>query len=329
MQNYIVTAVEKGRVVLRETAVQEPGPKELQVKVHTSLISPGTERASILAMENTGCTFPIDMGYSTVGTVVKTGGEVTGFKEGDRVACFCLHHCNIGNVHENFCMKVDPEIPDKYAVFLALGVICLQGIRKSRIELGESVMVLGLGPVGQLALQLAKANGGLPVIGVDRFESRMKTAMDTGADAVLNSGQEDWQLQLRNITGGEGPHVVIESTGFPEPVNMALQAVRKFGRVVLLGSTRGETTVNFYATIHRKALTVLGAHIMGNPAFESRPAFWTWKDDACAFLQFVKHGRLNLEPLITEKVNWRESENIYKRLLQGDPGMMIPIIEWQ
>ena len=68
---------------------------------------------------------------------------------------------------------------------------------------------------------------------------------------------------------------------------------------------------------------------MGNPEVESRPGFWTWKDDACAFLRLVKHGKLNLEPLITEKIKWQEIEDTYKKLLQGDPGMMVPMIDWQ
>jgi L-iditol 2-dehydrogenase len=329
MRTHVVTAVEKGRVVLRETTVGDPGPGEVQISVHVTLVSPGTERATILEMENTGRSFPVDIGYSAMGTVLKTGGDVTRFKEGDRIACFCLPHCGVGNVSEDFCMPVDPRITDDQAVFLALGVICLQGVRKARIELGEAVMILGMGPIGQLALQLARANGGLPVIGADRVESRLKMAAAMGADAVLDMEQGDWQARLKAITGDEGPQVVIESTGFPDPINSAFEAVRKFGRVALLGSTRGVATVNFYATIHKKALTVVGAHIMGNPSHESQPGFWTWKDDAAAFLRLVMQGRISVEPLITEKIEWRKVEHVYEKLLRWDTGMMIPAVYWK
>lgn len=328
MKQKIITAIEKGKVELVEKELKDPGPDEVQVRVHKTLVSPGTERAIILALDNTAKKFPVDMGYSASGIVEKTGKQVTRFKEGDRVACFCINHCNVGNISENLCIHVSNKITFEHAAFLALGVICLQGVRKAFIELGEAVMVLGLGPIGLLALQLAKANGALPAIGVDKVSSRLELAEKLGADKVFNSGEKGWEEELKDFTEGKGPQVSIECTGFPQPINTAMTAVRKFGRVVLLGSTRGETTVNFYTTVHRKALSVIGANIMGNPSLESRPGFWTWKDDAYAFLKILEYGRIDVDSLITDRVAWQDSIMLYEKLINWDTDMLIPVISW-
>lgn len=329
MKAYHVMAVEKGRVELVEKAVEDPKPWELQVRVHTTLISPGTERALILGMENTFVTYPLALGYSAVGTVEKIGSEVKGFEIGERVACFCLNHCALGNVSAEFCIQVDSDIPDEQAVFLALGVICLQGIRKVRLELGESVLVQGMGPIGLLALMLARTNGALPLIGLDKVQSRLELAKQIGADFVIQYGEPQWEEELKQASGGEGPKVVIESTGFAEPINTALEVACKFGRVALLGSTRGATTVNFYTTIHKKVLTVTGANIMGNPVHDSRPGFWTWRDDAKAFLELLKYGRINAGHLISEQVGWKDSLALYGKLLEWNADMIVPLIHWR
>jgi L-iditol 2-dehydrogenase len=321
-------AIEKGKVALQEVELGEPGPTEVQIRVQTTIVSPGTERAIILSLENTQQSFPQDLGYSVAGFVEKTGAAVTRFKAGQRAACFTLHHCNIGNVSQDYCMPLDENVSFERAAFLSLGVISMQGVRKTRIELGESAMVLGLGPVGQLALQLCRLNGALPTIGVDKAASRLELAKELGADLVLNSSEAGWEKKARELSGGEGPHVVVESTGFPDPIATALDMTRKFGRISLLGSTRGQSLVNFYSTVHRKALTVVGAHIMGNPVQESRPGYWTWKDDAASFLQLLGRGRISVDPLITDRSPWQKYAEVYERLMSWDTGRMISVIDW-
>jgi L-iditol 2-dehydrogenase len=328
MTETVITAVEKGKVALRELVLADPGPGEVQVRVAMTLVSPGTERALVLALENTSAAFPQDLGYSAVGTVEKVGDGVARFTAGDRVACFCLPHCSRGNVSQEFCVRLGEGTSWLEGAFVALGVICLQGVRKLRVELGESAMVLGLGPVGQLAVQLLRANGAVPVIGVDRVTSRLRMARENGADFALNASAQGWERDLRGATGDPGPHVVVESTGFPQPVATALDAARKFGRVALLGSTRGLTTVNFYATVHRKALTIVGAHIMGNPTHDSRPGFWTWQDDALAFLDLVAKKRIHVEPLVTRRVPYQHALDVYDELLRWDTEGMIHLIDW-
>ncbi|GBG10572.1 hypothetical protein PAT3040_05321 [Paenibacillus agaridevorans] len=328
MNYHVLTSEEPGAIALREFELAEPGETEIQVKVHASLISPGTERAFVLNMENTSGQYPMYPGYSSAGVVTKIGSAVTDFKVGDRIACHGITHRSYGNIRQARAAKIPDGVSFEEAAFTSLGVIAMQGIRKARIELGESAMVLGLGIIGQLAVQLAKLNGAVPVIGVDRADNRIELAQRFGADIALNSAEADWREKLLQETGGNGPHVVIEGTGAPEVIGTAFETAATFGRVVILSSTRGNSTINFYRDVHKKALTVVGAHISGNPIGDSRPGFWTWRDDATAFLNLLNYERLSIEPLVTERIHWLNAEQSYREMLSSNVHMIGTLIKW-
>ncbi|HHV95658.1 MAG TPA: zinc-binding alcohol dehydrogenase [Clostridiaceae bacterium] len=293
MVNYRkIIAVEKGKMALEEGVIADPSDNEVQVRAISSVISPGTERAFILALENTKSTFPQSVGYSCSGIVEKVGNSVTEFKVGDYVAGI-MHHQSIGNIPVENVVKIPDGVSFDEAAFVRIGVIAMQAVRKAKIELCEGVLVIGMGLIGQTAMQLAKVNGAYPLICADKVESKLKLAKENGADVVVNTENENWIDEVMEATEGKGPQVVIESTGFPLPIVSAFQAARRFGRVILLGSTRGDTTVNFYRDVHKKALTIIGAHISSNPEFESYPNHWTFKDNAKAFLSLIKNRRIN------------------------------------
>ncbi len=330
----IVTPVQ-GKVELGEVEVSDPGPGELQVRVHSSVISPGTERAFILNLPNADTTYPRGSGYATAGTVAKVGRGVTRFKEGDRVASFGIRHGEWGTIGEDRSVAVADNVSFDLAAFTALGVICMQGVRKARIELGEAALVIGLGPVGQIALQMARLDGAIPAVGMDKVEKRLDLARRCGADAALDPSSPGWRERLAELCAAgrqagrqAGPEVVIEATGFPLPVDMALEAVQSFGRVVLLASTRGVNSVNFYSEVHKKGTTIIGAHISTNPASDSRPGYWTWVDNGSAFMRLVSAGRIALEPLITDRVGWQQAAGLYERLVAWDFSMIGAVIHW-
>ncbi|MDF2959960.1 MAG: alcohol dehydrogenase [Paenibacillus sp.] len=328
MSNYVLMSEEQGKVELKEIQIPEPGPEEIQVKVHASLISPGTERAFVLNLENTSGQYPMYPGYSSAGVVVKVGSNVTDFRIGDRIACHGIGHRTVGNIRQKRAAKIPDEVSFEMAAFTSLGVIALQGVRKAKIELGEAAMVLGLGIIGQLSLQLTKLNGALPVIGIDRVENRLELAGHCGASLTLNSADENWRQQLDDFMEGKAPHVIIESTGVSEVISTAFETVRDFGRVVILSSTRGNSTINFYRDVHKKGIQILGAHISSNPVDDSRPGYWTWRDDATAFMSLLKYGRMSLEPLITERVGWQQIEGVYRDMLSWNTNMIGTLINW-
>ena len=329
MKSAAVVCVNKGEVKLMEIATEDPEDYEIQISVHVSVISQGTERAFILNLDNTSGQYPHLPGYSAAGVVVKTGKSVTRFQIGDRVACNGLSHRLVGNIDERWAVRIPDSVSFEEAAFVTIGVISMQGVRKLRIELGESALSLGLGLVGQLALQFASINGALPAIGMDLVESRLQMAKDCGAEAVIHAMDEHWQDALYDVTDGKGADVVIESTGFPDAITTAFESVKKYGRVVLLGSTRGESTVNFYKHVHKKAITVIGAHAQAIPEYESRPGFWTWQDDAACFMRLLERRRIHLQPLITHRVRWQQAEEVYEQVLSWNSSMVGIVMNWQ
>ncbi len=323
-----IYAPAKGRVDIRELEIRAPEAGEVQVRAEASLISPGTERAFILGMENTSGAFPLNLGYSFAGTVLCAGEGVTEFKAGDRVAGI-MHHQSAGNCAAEKLVHVPEKLTAEQAAFVRIGVIAMQGVRKARIELGESCAVFGMGLIGQTAMQLAKQNGAYPVIAIDRVPSKLKLARVCGADAAIDAGAPDSIRKVIQATGGQGARIVIESTGLPNPINDALTAAEPFGRVIILGSTRGDTEVNFYRDVHKKALTIIGAHITSNPLSESYPGYWTFQDNANAFLALLAAGKIDVLPLISRKESFHKAQDIYKQVLAGDPDYVTTLIQWK
>ncbi len=321
---------EKGRVALERVDQGAPEAGQLTVRLAMSAVSPGTERAIVLALENTGTMGKGGLGYAAVGTVeaVGEGVDADRFAPGTRVACFTLAHRQVGTVAAAYSIPAPAEVDDRHAALTAIGQIALQAVRKARIELGEAVAVFGLGPIGLTALSYARLAGACPVIGIDRAANRLELAKRMGADAVVNTSDEGWQERLVAESGGDGPAVVIESTGFPEPVSLSFAIAAKFGRVVLLGSTRAQASFNPYQEIHRPGLTVIGAHVMSVPMVESRPGYWTWQDDASAYLRLVATGRLDLSPMMEKPVPYSRYESVYSRIIDWDPTIMVPFLDW-
>ena len=215
-------------------------------------------------------------------------------------------------------MPLPNHLSDDSAAFFNLLAIAMQGLRKARIELGESVAVLGAGLIGILAMRLAQLSGGLPVIGIDLDAQRLTLAGTIGADAVIVSS-DSLADDLRSLLGKEGANVVIEATGAPPLVATAFQLAAERGRVVLLGSARGDSErVNFYRDVHRKGLHIIGAHEITRPLHENSPGYWTQISEHQVCLELLARRRVDVAPLITHRYNWREFPKAYAHLAEWD-----------
>ena len=327
MKKLRLTSMEDGVVFLLEEPLEEPSATQVQVALSASIVSPGTERAFIKSLENTDRNYPRVLGYSGAGVVVKTGSAVTDFKPGDRVAGI-MPHTTVHNVESRNLVHVPDGVTDAQAAFVRIGVISMQAVRKARIELGEGTLILGLGLIGQTAMQIAKACGASPVIGLDLVESKRALATRMGCTYTFDARDEELERKLREINFGKLPQVVVESTGFPGPIEQALQLAERYGRVVILGSTRGSTAVNFYRDVHKKGLDIIGAHISCNPTDQSYPGFWTFKDNADCFLRLVAEGRIQVEPLVSQYEAYEQYERIYDKVLSAQEDYITTIIRW-
>lgn len=329
-QRVIFTA--PGTAELQRYTAPVPGPHQLLIRTQISLISPGTERAFFLGLPNTSDVYPQPAGYNNVGIIIGRGSAIPedapGLQIGDRVAS-AGHHAAIITADAADCIPVPATLQAEDAVFFFMLSIALQGIRRAQIEIGEPVAILGAGLIGLLAAQFARLNGAAPVISIDPQTKRHPFAQQIGADATLAELGDTLPQQLAAWSRPEGPPVVIEATGHPEAVVTAMQIVAPGGRVVLLGSTRGETEqVNFYRDVHRKGITVIGAHNIARPQFESRPGCWTQSDDSRTVLRLLELGRLRVAALVTHRYPWTQALEAYALLKAWDPDALGILLDW-
>jgi 2-desacetyl-2-hydroxyethyl bacteriochlorophyllide A dehydrogenase len=326
-QNHQVFFTQPGVATVEARPMPTPGPTQLLIRTRTSLISPGTERAFFLGLPNTPQSYPQAAGYCNIGEVVALGEQVTGWQIGERVASKGNHAAYV-LVESNAAQRVPAGLADEDATFFSLASIALQGIRKARIELGESVAVIGAGLIGLMALQISRLQGAMPAISIDQDEGRLDYASQSGADILLVATDNVAQ-QLANELHTAGAAVVIEATGHPDAILTALACAKPFGRVVLLGSTRGETDhVNFYRDVHRKGLTLLGAHDFARPLYESSPGLWTQFDDQRVTLELLARGRLNVQPYITHHFAWKDAPAAYDILRSWTKSALGIILDW-
>jgi threonine dehydrogenase-like Zn-dependent dehydrogenase len=154
------------------------------------------------------------------------------------------------------------------------------------VGFGETVAVLGVGPAGLAYIQTARLLGAARVIAVARNDDSLQRAMSFGADAVVNMRSTDALAMLRQLTGGQGPSLVVEAAGVPETVRLAIDAVGVGGRVILYGIPGQDQTVDFpVQQIIMRQLSVHGT--VGNPH--------VWRP----LLEYVRQGRLNLKGMVT------------------------------
>jgi 2-desacetyl-2-hydroxyethyl bacteriochlorophyllide A dehydrogenase len=326
-QNHHVIFSQPGVATLQSSTIPTPGPTQLLICTRTSLISPGTERAFFLGLPNTTQNYPQKAGYCNIGEVAAVGNQVKDWQIGERVASHG-HHAAYVLVEAAQAHRVPAGLADEDAPFFNLASIAMQGVRKARIELGEPVAVIGAGLIGLMAIQLSRLQGALPTVSIDQDEGRLDYASQSGADILLVS-DDRVAKELSKQVGGDGAAVVIEATGHPDALHTALDCTRPFGRVVLLGSTRGETDhVNFYRDVHKKGLTLIGAHNSARPQRESSPGFWTQVEDQRVALELLARGRLNVKPYITHRFDWKDAPQAYEILRGWNKSALGLILDW-
>ena len=330
MKAKAIQFVSRGKAEFSEIDFNDAVPPNcVMLKTICTLISPGTEFACISGAV-TQSKYPMILGYSAVATVLKTGENVTKFSVGDRCLCYHSGHMNYQMMPESNLVKIpDDSLPSEEAVYCVVGCMGFQGVRRCRPEFGESLMVMGLGLLGQFAVQTARLSGCFPVIGLDFNEQRRSIALESGADAVFSPDDPELEKKIRELTNGKGVNSVIEVTGNPQAVVQGLKLTARFGRFALVGCSRTPTeNIDFYNLVHRPGISVIGAHNMARPLNDQRPGVWTMAEDMEILLKYMAAGRLNCKQLHTMTAAPAEAPGIYDRLYARDPNLLGVVFDW-
>ena len=311
------------------------------VQYDYSAVSAGTELANYHA--NTSyVSFPFFPGYSAAGRVVAAGPDVRQLKAGDRVmVAWCGHRSHCLTSEANLMRIDDTSVSQQEAAFGNIASFAFLGVRKLRIQLGESALVAGQGILGAIAAQLARLSGAHPVIVTDYSKTRRDLALSLGADFAFSPGESDLAGKIRAAAGwarerpgrGEtvkaGPDAVVEVTGQPAALQQALECVAWEGRIALLGCTRvSYPDLDLYAWVHRRGVTLIGAHADTRPAVDSREGVWTFRDDYQTFLRLVAAGKLRIAPLISTVVPPSAAADVYRDLSTNPDPPLGVLFDW-
>lgn len=274
--------------------------------------------------------FPRTTGYCNCGTVLAVGSRVTDVQPGERVAGQGNHASH--SVLRKPYNRVPDDVPSQHAVLLTMAAIALHGIRVAQVQLGEGVVVLGLGLVGQFALSLARLAGAMPLIAIDLDDFRLAKAVERGADVVINPVREKEDAvaeQVRSLCVGDGVDVVLECTGKPDVYPMAALLARTAGRLVAVGSPRGSVDFDFLRDVHLREVSILGAFHPATPQQSHIYYPWSKERDRDLLLRLMASERLPVADLITHVAQPAECQTIYAMLADSPQSVLGVLFDWR
>ncbi len=300
--------------------IPEPGPEEVLVRVTHSGISMGTE-GWILKNKYKGVTYPLVTGYQNCGVVERVGSAVTNVAEGDRV--FTSHGRLLSDVRPMWAGHLSHIVTPGSAVIpvpegvasdaASLGVmpgVPWRGIQMTGINEGDLVVVIGLGLVGQFALQLALIKGAR-VIALEVRERRRLLAAKHGGAIVLDPLSED---VLARVQGEKeaGADVIIDTSANSQAVNESFDWIRPGGRYCFQGYYPELTCLDLYLP-HFKQLTFY------NP---------TSYEGIDTMFSLIAQGQLNVGSLITHRFAAEQAPQAYGILLERPQEALGMVLEW-
>jgi polar amino acid transport system substrate-binding protein len=341
-----VPALLKGRVLVRTVASlisagTERAAVELVSKglVQEARQRPDLVKAVVAKVKNEGLlnTFASvrdkmaasqSLGYSAAGIVAAVAEDVSEFQVGDRVACAGVgyaSHAEVLSVPKNLCVRLPQDVSFESGAYGTLGAIALQGVRLAEPTLGESVVVIGLGLVGQLTVQLLKANG-CRVFGLDLDLSRVDLALELGADKAAVSNDAT-PKEIEAWTRGHGADAVLitAATDSNQPIELAASVSRLKGRVIVVGMTgMNIPRPPFFSRELKLIISMSYGPGRYDPDYEERGhdyplpyVRWTEKRNIESFLDLIAEKRLNVERLTTHRFPIAEADRAYQ-LISGE-----------
>ena len=311
-----------------------PEPHGVVARAICSLVSPGTELA-IYSGTHIGYSLPEPPfplmphrpGYALVGEVAAVGSAVQGLAEGERVLIEAGHGTlAVADTRTHAVVPVPAAVPSSRAPLARLAGIAFTALRLAPPQLGDRVVVLGLGLVGLFAGQLFRLGGARPVVGMDRLAARLKLAEVYGI-VPADASNEEPAAAVRRALAAPCADIVVEATGSPAVLPIALDLARRGGSVVLLGSTRGTVVLDAYSLLHRKAIRLIGAHESALPFQADHP--WPRLRNLTLALDLMASGDLVTDGMITDELSAEPALGAHDLLRDNPEAHLGVLIRWQ
>jgi len=323
--------------ILWDTPIPKPGPGEILIKNHYSVVSTGTEIATIESSNKSvadklqdssniqkglelfekegvravwNAVFPknispIQLGYSSSGKVIEVGRDVKNFHVGDMVVSNG-NHAEYVVVNQKLCSRIPEETSPKDAAYTVLGSIALHGLRLSETSLGSRIVVVGLGIVGQLVCRLAEAQGS-EVFGIDPDVTRRKE-------------NKNFFPSIDDLPVDEVDSIIITAaSNSNEPIEAATKIARNKSKIVVVGDIPLNISRNefYYKELELVVSKSYGPgrydkqyEVLGND-YPIEYVRWTENRNFEAFLKLLSQGQISIQGLITSEIDFEESPEVY------------------
>jgi len=330
MKTLAVSFPQPRSVELVEQEVPDPGPGQVLTRTLVSLLSTGTEMWCYRGEFDEQTTwanwvrFPFTPGYQSVGEVVALGEDVEGIRPGDRVFLTAGH---VGYVVSDAgaVVKVPEDVSEEDAAWAALAFISQTGVRRANHSMGDTAVVIGLGPLGQMVVQYLRVIGLREILAVDTVPLRLDAALAHGATAAFCGSAADARDFVLQHTDGMLADVVYDVTGHYAVLPKALRLARDFGVVELIGDTPHPSKQHITQDILARQVTLIGTH----NAKLGPGAFWTVQRQIQLFYLYLGRGQMRTADLITHRFRPQQAAECYQ-LLDTDRGSTIGVMfDWR
>jgi len=315
---------EINKIEIEDRDIPRPLEDEVLIRVHTVGLCGSDvhyyEHGKIGDFILTG---PIILGHEASGDIVSVGEKVNHLKVGQRVTiepgvtCGKCDHC-IGGRY-NLCPSVEflatPPydgafceyitmrsdlvfpIPDSMSYETAALIepfsVGVHAVKRANLQLGETVIIMGMGPIGLLTAAAAKMSGAKMIIGVDLEQSRLNIAKQLGVDYTINLREENLEEKVKEYTNGVGVEVAIETAGSPNAIKGCISSVCKGGRVIIVGMSSEDEAHVSIARVIDKELDIKGV--------------FRYHDTYSTAIKMLSTNEIDIEKIITNKYNLSET----------------------
>ena len=349
----------KGKAIVINIPPPSYSDKEVLVKTHYSIISAGTEKISLESSgrgifgllkkqpdlikqgiefyKRKGLNDTIKLiksvtekdiertGYSCCGEVIKVGDKVNDLSIGDLVACAGAgysNHAEINAIPRNLCCKVPDKVSTEEAAFTTIGSIALQGVRRSNVQIGDIVVVIGLGLIGLITVQILNA-AGCRVLGVDINERKIQFAKQYGLEKGFEFNPnivEELNNYCDNI--GADKTIICASTASNDPIELAISITRKRGRIIAVGLVgMNIPRKDFYKKEIDFGLSCSYGPGRYDNNYEEKGidypypyVRWTENRNMQAFLKLIEQNKVDLASLIEKRYSLEEAFEAFESL---------------
>ena len=327
---------EPGRIELCKCQMDESlAPREALVRTEYSVVSAGTEGAGFTGLVKQmpfreHKQYPRNTGYGNVGEVLAVGEGATMCKPGDRVLSFSRHADYVKADEGRMALPIPPDLDGREAVFARMAGVSISALRSSSVQPGDTVLVVGMGLVGNFAAQIFQL-AGADVMAADLSDFRLDKARECSIDRRVNSGKEDLEEAVLDWTNGLGAQIVVEAIGISEVIAEVSLLARPLGEIILLGTPRAYGV--FDATpmllhIHMNSVRMIGS------------LEWTWPQhpthrarDITAnyrlLLEWIAGGKFETRAMLTHLAAPADCQSIYEGLTSSKEEYIGAVFDWR